>query len=46
LARHYLGLGATFVAVGLDTNLLVKATSALAAKFKSGTTPAPAGKTY
>jgi 4-hydroxy-2-oxoheptanedioate aldolase len=46
LARHYLSLGATFVAVGLDTNLLIKATSALAAKFKSGAPAAPAGKTY
>jgi 4-hydroxy-2-oxoheptanedioate aldolase len=46
LARKYLGLGATFVAVGLDTNLLVKATSALAAKFKSTAAPAPASKTY
>ena len=34
LARHYLALGATFVAVGLDNNLLARATSALAAKFK------------
>ena len=34
LARHYLALGATFVAVGLDTSLLARATSALAAKFK------------
>ncbi len=34
LARRYLELGATFVAVGLDTNLLARATSALAAKFK------------
>ena len=32
LARHYLEFGATFIAVGLDTNLLVKATSTLAAK--------------
>lgn len=46
LARHYLALGATFVAVGLDTNLLVKATSALAAKFKAGVVTAPASKTY
>lgn len=46
LARHYLALGATFVAVGLDTNLLVKATSALAAKFKAGAATAPASKTY
>ena len=35
LARHYLALGATFVAVGLDNNLLARATSQLAAKFKS-----------
>jgi len=34
LARHYLSLGATFVAVGLDNNLLAKATTALAARFK------------
>jgi 4-hydroxy-2-oxoheptanedioate aldolase len=34
LARKYLSLGATFVAVGLDNNLLMKATSALAEKFK------------
>jgi 4-hydroxy-2-oxoheptanedioate aldolase len=34
LARRYLELGATFVAVGLDNNLLARATSALAAKFK------------
>lgn len=45
-ARNYLALGATFVAVGLDTNLLVKATSALAAAFKSTAAPAPASKTY
>ena len=35
-ARRYLELGATFVAVGLDNNLLARATSALAAKFKGG----------
>ncbi len=34
LARRYLGLGALFVAVGLDTQLLVRHTSALAAAFK------------
>jgi 4-hydroxy-2-oxoheptanedioate aldolase len=34
LARHYLQLGATFVAVGLDNNLLARATATLAAKFK------------
>ncbi len=33
-ARHYLSLGATFVAVGLDSALLARATRALAEKFK------------
>ena len=46
VARRYLDMGATFVAVGLDTNLLVKATSALAARFKADATTAPASKTY
>ena len=46
LARRYLELGATFVAVGLDTQLLVKATSALAARFKTTAAPAPASQTY
>jgi len=46
LARRYLELGATFVAVGLDNNLLAKATSALAAKFKTSATALPPSKTY
>jgi 4-hydroxy-2-oxoheptanedioate aldolase len=46
LARKYLDLGATFVAVGLDTNLLARATSALAAKFKESAVALPASKTY
>lgn len=46
LARHYIALGATFVAVGLDTQLLVRHTSALATSFKAGVHVAPAGKTY
>ena len=46
LARRYIELGATFVAVGLDTNLLVRHTSALAARFKAGTAPVAASKTY
>jgi 4-hydroxy-2-oxoheptanedioate aldolase len=46
LARHYLDLGATFVAVGLDTNLLTRHTSLLAAKFKAGAAPVAAGKVY
>jgi 4-hydroxy-2-oxoheptanedioate aldolase len=40
-ARHYLSLGALFVAVGLDTQILMRQTTALAAKFK-GAAPAPA----
>ena len=47
LARKYLELGALFVAVGLDTNLLVRATSALAAKLQGRREDrAPASKTY
>ena len=46
LARKYLALGATFVAVGLDTNLLVRATSALAAQFKAEAKPVAPSKTY
>ena len=46
-ARRYLELGATFVAVGLDTNLLVRATSALAARFRTGdAATVTTGKTY
>ncbi|MBS0317293.1 MAG: 2-dehydro-3-deoxyglucarate aldolase [Proteobacteria bacterium] len=40
LARRYLQMGATFVAVGLDTQLLVRGTSALVAKFKPSAAPA------
>jgi len=47
LARHYLALGATFVAVGLDTQILVRQTSALAALYKSDVRPlAPGDKVY
>lgn len=46
LARQYLALGATFVAVGLDVNLLARSTSALAAKFKDGATTITGSKTY
>ena len=34
LAQHYLSLGALFVAVGLDTQILVRQTAALVKKFK------------
>lgn len=47
LARRYLALGATFVAVGLDTQILVRQTSALAALYKSDAPPpAAGGKVY
>ncbi len=46
LARRYIELGALFVAVGLDTNLLVRSTSALAASFKGGAKAASGGGTY
>ena len=46
LARNYLEQGCSFVAVGLDTGLLVQATSALAAKFKTSVQAAPQSKTY
>lgn len=47
LARHYLTLGASFVAVGLDTQILVRQTSALAALYKSDVKPvAPGDKVY
>jgi 4-hydroxy-2-oxoheptanedioate aldolase len=45
LARKYLEMGFTFIAVGLDTNLLMRGTSALAAKFKEAPA-APQSKTY
>ncbi len=44
LARHYLDIGALFVAVGLDTALLARHTSALAARFKSTAAPAESNK--
>ena len=49
LAKHYLALGPLFVAVGLDTHLLARHTSALAARFKPTLQPSsPVGlsKTY
>lgn len=45
LARHYVQLGARFVAVGVDTSLLAQAARALAQRFKgtgvAAATPAP-----
>ena len=34
-ARHYIGLGGLFVAVGLDSNLLARHSEALAARFRA-----------
>ena len=46
-ARHYLALGAVFVAVGLDTGILARQTRALAATFKQAPAPAAAkGSVY
>jgi 4-hydroxy-2-oxoheptanedioate aldolase len=41
LAKHYIALGATFVAVGLDTQLLVRGTNALVSEFKGTVAAAP-----
>lgn len=46
LGKKYLELGAVFVAVGIDTNLLMRHTTALAARFKADIAPAPVSKTY
>jgi 4-hydroxy-2-oxoheptanedioate aldolase len=48
VARDYLAQGATFVAVGVDTSLLVKAASELAATFKGApsTVSAPSDSPY
>jgi 4-hydroxy-2-oxoheptanedioate aldolase len=46
LARHYIGLGACFVAVGVDATLLAQATRALIAKFRSKSVSGPASTGY
>lgn len=43
LARHYLEIGCTFVAVGVDTSLLMGALKSLAGEFKGGSETAPTG---
>jgi 4-hydroxy-2-oxoheptanedioate aldolase len=48
LAQEHVKMGAGFIALGTDTNLMVKGTSALVAKFKGapalpGAVPAPKG---
>ena len=48
-AKHYLSLGAVFVAVGLDTQILARQTSDLAARFKADALPVaavPKGSVY
>ena len=42
LAQLYLDAGALFVAVGVDTTLLVKAASSLVQRFSAGATKGPA----
>jgi ABC-type glycerol-3-phosphate transport system substrate-binding protein len=44
LARRYMDLGALFVAVGVDSMILSRQTSALAAKFKEGLAEMAASK--
>ncbi|MCB2002783.1 MAG: 2-dehydro-3-deoxyglucarate aldolase, partial [Rhodoferax sp.] len=48
LSKRYLELGALFVAVGIDTQILVRGTSALLAQFKTPAAPAQPStdKTY
>ncbi|MEO8543105.1 MAG: aldolase/citrate lyase family protein, partial [Burkholderiaceae bacterium] len=46
LAKRYLELGALFVAVGLDTSILMRGANALASEFKSAPAAGPADKTY
>jgi 4-hydroxy-2-oxoheptanedioate aldolase len=44
LAQHYLSLGAVFVAVGLDTQILMRQTAALASRFKTEVSAMTAAK--
>ena len=48
LAQHYISLGVRFIAVGLDTNLLLRATDALLSQFKTPASPVAVSqdKTY
>jgi len=46
LAKKYLELGAVFVSVGVDTNLLVRHTTSLASRFKDTVASLPPSKTY
>jgi 4-hydroxy-2-oxoheptanedioate aldolase len=46
LARRYIELGATFVAVGVDTTVLMRGLQALAGKFKGAPVAAEVGAVY
>ena len=46
LAHHYIGLGARFVAVGVEASLLAQATRALAQRFKTAAAPASGAADY
>jgi 4-hydroxy-2-oxoheptanedioate aldolase len=46
LARRYIELGATFVAVGVDTTVLMRGLQTLAAKFKDAPAPTSSGGVY
>ena len=46
LARRYIELGAAFVAVGVDTTVLMRGLQTLAAKFKDAPAPTSAGGVY
>jgi len=46
LARRYIELGAAFVAVGVDTTVLMRGLQGLAAKFKDTAAPAITGGVY
>ncbi|WP_455922800.1 4-hydroxy-2-oxoheptanedioate aldolase [Pseudomonas putida] len=46
LARRYLELGAAFVAVGVDTTVLMRGLQGLAATFKDTQPPAPPSSVY
>lgn len=46
LARRYIELGAAFVAVGVDTTVLMRGLQTLAATFKDAPTPTSSGGVY
>jgi 4-hydroxy-2-oxoheptanedioate aldolase len=46
LARRYIELGAAFVAVGVDTTVLMRGLQTLAGKFKDAPVPTSSGGVY